>query len=103
MLQLSVAAGATVLTFSDTVSGNAGEWKWGVAGFIFVVLGIAMLRIGSGISKNAAVLQEVGNEVGDIWIPIPTRKHKSVSFWIALSITFLGFICLVTSLVKYFS
>ncbi|MEM1141434.1 MAG: hypothetical protein AAGI88_02525 [Pseudomonadota bacterium] len=102
MLQLAVAAGSAVLAFADVVSETAAGWKWAVAGSIFLILGIAMLRIGAGIVSNAKVLREVGKEIGDVWIPQPSPYVQSVSFWIALAITVFGGLCLVTSIVKYF-
>lgn len=101
MLQLSVAAGSAVLAFGDVVTGSSADWKWAVTGFIFLVLGIAMIRIGNGIKANAEVLCEVGSQIGDKWIPKPTPNHRSVSFWISVLISFCGVGCIAASLIMY--
>lgn len=97
MLQIAVATGSVVLVFGRDGSTRPGWWTWAAVGMILLILGFAMIRIGNGIKKNGEVLRSVGNVIGDINIPKQSSNCSSVSFWIAITMMVVGFVCLALS------
>jgi hypothetical protein len=97
MLQIAVAAGSAVFAFGDGDS-SPRWWTWLLVGLVFSILGAAMLRIGHGIKANSKMLCEAGKAIGDPDVPIPAENLHSVSFWIAMSLTLSGVVCVLTAL-----
>jgi hypothetical protein len=94
MLQIVVAVGsAAVLTLRAT-SGQVEWWFLAVIGMFLLLLSSVMLRMGAGIRANGKVLHEVGQRIGDAWIPDVSKRSRSRSLWIASVVALLGFVCI---------
>ena len=65
-------------------------WIYAVVGLIFFLLGNAMLKISEGLRSNNEVLHDYGSRVGDDRLPSTAPRFKSISFWIAALVIFLG-------------
>lgn len=88
MFQIAVGAAALILGFKGNLSLEWGSWV-GV-GLLFISLGYAKLRIGSGVVMNSKVLREFGAKIGDANIPEATEK--GVSFRIAYVLIAFGIV-----------
>ncbi len=90
MLQLLIAiASATALVLRST-SGEIEWWFYLLLGFSLVTLSFVMLRIGSGIRKNAAALKYAAEGIGDDGMPDVSNEWKSIAHWIAVLVMGLG-------------
>jgi len=98
MLQIAIATGSVVLVFGNSTSTKPEWWTWAAIGVIWLILGVAMVRIGNGIKKNGKILNKAGNAIGDIDIPKQLSNWRSVSFWIAITMILLGLVILKLSI-----
>jgi len=99
MLQLLIAiASATALVLRST-SGDIEWWFYLLLGFALAILAVVMLRIGSGVRKNAVALKEAAEAIGDNGIPDVSNKWKSIAHWIAILVMGLGGVFIVTSII----
>lgn len=90
MLQLLIAiASATALVLRST-SGEIEWWFYLLLGFALVTLSFVMLRIGSGIRKNAVALKSAAEAIGDDGMPDVSNEWKSIAHWIAVLVMGLG-------------
>ena len=90
MMQIGVAAASIVFAFSNDSSSEPGWWSWVGVGVVLIFSSVAMLKIGSGIAANAAVLKEAGEKLGDVGLPGTSVKRNSVAFWIAVVMLMTG-------------
>ena len=97
MLQIAVGSGSLILAFAGGDS-EPDWWIFAAVGFLLIIFGSVMLRIGHGINMNGKVLSKAASAVGDVDIPPPTSKWcKSVSFWVACFLIVLGIGCAVSA------
>ena len=90
MLQLLVAvASATALVLRST-TGPMEWWFFAPLGFALLMIAFVMLRVGEAIRRNTEVLAQAAEAVGDHSIPDTSDKWKSVAYWLAIFVIFLG-------------
>lgn len=90
MLQIGIAAGSIVLAFGKGNDTQPEWWTWVAVGVVLFISGLAMMKIGAGIKRNAEVLSKAGAMIGDTDIPVPTSKFSGVAFWIAFVMMLTG-------------
>lgn len=96
MLQIAVGGSSLILAFARGDS-KAHWWVLAVAGFLLIMFGLVMIRIGHGINKNGEVLSEAASAVGDTGIPSTSKWWRSISFWIAFVLVVSGITCIALS------
>ena len=96
MLQIAVGGSSLILAFARGDS-NADRWVLAVAGFLLIMFGLVMIRIGHGINRNGEVLSKAASVVGDAGIPSTSKWWKSISFWIACVLVLSGITCIALS------
>ncbi|WP_217354183.1 hypothetical protein [Ruegeria arenilitoris] len=97
MLQLLIAiASATALVLRST-TGEIEWWFYFLLGASLMTLSFVMLRIGSGIRKNAVELKTAADAIGDHGMPDVSNEWKSIAHWIAVLVMGLGAFLVGTS------
>ena len=96
MLQIAVGGSSLILAFARGDS-KADRWELAVAGFLLLMFGLVMMRIGHGINRNGQVLSKAACVVGDAGIPSTSKWWKSISFWIACVLVASGIACILVA------
>ena len=97
MLQLLIAiASATALVLRST-TGEIEWWFYFLLGMSLMTLSFVMLRIGSGIRKNAIQLKAAAEAIGDRGMPDVSNEWMSVAHWIAVLVMGLGALLIGTA------
>ena len=97
MLQIAVIVGSLILA-SGTEKSEIARWVFVVAGVLFTIFGITMLKIRHGINKNNQVLRNAAVQVGDTEIPDAANWWKSAGWWISFSLIVLGVVCILINI-----
>ena len=90
MLQLLVAIGSATALVLRLSSGEIEWWFYLLLGLALMAISGAMLRISSGIRKNAEILKAAAEGIGDHGMPDISNKWKSIAHWIALVVMIVG-------------
>ena len=90
LLQILVALGAAIAIFFRFKSDPVEWWILMLVGAMIFLIGNAMSKVSSGLWANNDALRKIGRKVGDLDIPGPTNKYRSVSYRISFVVQSLG-------------
>lgn len=100
LLQILVAFGAAAAIFFRFQPAPAEWWFFMLVGVMLSLIGSAMSKVSRGLWANNDALRKVGRKVGDIDIPAPTNKYRSVSYWISVIVQSLGVLFALIGVVR---